>query len=247
MSLLRKTRAEMAGAWRSIRYDLGRRPAEPPAGGPDVTSTGMSTFGGLTSYPQAPVVAPARRPRRAVTAGAFGVLTVVGATAAYLGVVNGLGSLTSEKPAAADTFPARPAATAKAQIGQGPAPGRAVAKPTKPAAALTPAEAAEAARTPAGAAGAAAAAGATQVRKTAKQEKSPACACGGEKAAEKGGEKGTSPANPPVPTPTAPTSAPSPTPSASDSTKPSPSESATPGDSTEPSESPQARHRRRHH
>ena len=46
MSLWRRTSTEMAGAWRSLRYDMGRRPSEPPAGGPDVTSTGMCTFGG---------------------------------------------------------------------------------------------------------------------------------------------------------------------------------------------------------
>lgn len=51
MSVWRRTRNEVAGAWRSLRYDLSRRPepgvtrAAAPA--PDVTSTGMSTFGGV--------------------------------------------------------------------------------------------------------------------------------------------------------------------------------------------------------
>lgn len=79
MSLLRKTRTELAGAWRSLRYDLGRRPVEPPASGPDMTSTGMSTFGApvVATHTEHPV--PARRPRRALTAGMFAVLTVAGA------------------------------------------------------------------------------------------------------------------------------------------------------------------------
>lgn len=126
MSLLRRIRAELAGACRSVRYDLGRRPAVPPAHGPDMTSTGLSTFGGYDRDEPAP-----RPPRRAAAATALGVLTVVGAAGAYLCVVNGLGSLLHETPASADTLPPRPAATGTREpvsgIGGGPRPHHATA------------------------------------------------------------------------------------------------------------------------
>ncbi|GGQ52379.1 hypothetical protein [Couchioplanes azureus] len=114
MTLWRRTRAEVAGAWRSLRYDLGRRDPEPAAAQPgqalaghgarraayqDVTATGFSTFGGAgvtgglhTSYG----VEHARGPRRLVAVTAFGVLAVAGATGSYVAVVNGLGSLLGE-------------------------------------------------------------------------------------------------------------------------------------------------------
>ncbi|OJF12721.1 hypothetical protein [Couchioplanes caeruleus] len=117
MTLWRRTRTEMAGAWRSMRYDLGRRDPEPAASragetlaGPgarraayqDVTATGFSTFGGAgvtgglhTSYG----VEHARGPRRLVAVTAFGVLAVAGATGSYVAVVNGLGSLLGEQGA----------------------------------------------------------------------------------------------------------------------------------------------------
>ena len=78
MSVLRRVRAEVSGALRSVRYDMGRRPAEPPADGPDVTSTGMNTFGGLTAEESAGTP-KTRVPRRAVLVTALGVLTIVGA------------------------------------------------------------------------------------------------------------------------------------------------------------------------
>ncbi|HET6531081.1 MAG TPA: hypothetical protein VFH03_10780, partial [Actinoplanes sp.] len=104
MTLWRRTRTEMAGAWRSLRYDLGRRPEPLPARGrepePDVTSTGMSTFGGVTGS-SAPAYPPAQpgyrepaRPGRALTAvGAVLTLAVVGVAGSYLAVVTGLGGL----------------------------------------------------------------------------------------------------------------------------------------------------------
>jgi hypothetical protein len=235
MSLLRKTRHEVAGAWRSLRYDFGRLPVEPPAGGPDVTSTGMNTFAVpmVTAHTDSQVVA--RRPRRALTAGVFGVLTVAGAAAAYLGVVNGLGSLTQERPAAAETLPPRPAATSKAQVGQGPAPTR-LLRPTTAGTTIAPTGAGI---TAAGAVGTGQAAQPGVVRQPKPpvairpaKPAAPDCDC----------------ANPPVPTPTAP-QAPTPTPSsASPSTAtPSPSESsAEPDNSGEPRESPRGRHRRHH-
>ncbi|HEX5199578.1 MAG TPA: hypothetical protein VFW27_06510, partial [Actinoplanes sp.] len=133
MSLLRRVRAEVSGALRSVRYDMGRRPVEPPAGGPDVTSTGMNTFGGplrLDDDPSMPSTGPAthrrpRAPRQAAAVSALAALTVLGAAGVYLAVVNGLGSLLTETPASADTFPPRPAVTSpytpNAGIGGGPA------------------------------------------------------------------------------------------------------------------------------
>jgi hypothetical protein len=130
MSLLRRIRAELAGACRSVRYDLGRRPVAVSAHGPDVTSTGMNTFGGCDFDEPSP-----RSPRRAAAVTALGILTVMGAAGAYLAVVNGLGSLMRETPASADTFPPRPAVTSTITpvtgIGGGPAPRHvATARPT---------------------------------------------------------------------------------------------------------------------
>ena len=259
MSLLRRTRTEVAGAWRSLRYDLGRTPAEPPADGPDVTSTGMSTFGGAGAIDPyavtpAPVAVPAhRRPRRAVAVAAFGTLTVVGAASAYLAVVNGLGSLLSETSAAAGTVPARPAATTDARLGAGPASSRPARRPVAEGAetpgVISTAAVAEARRavpgivatTPPSIPGAVPppAPAADPVPASPKPAK-PECRC----------------AEPPVPTPTAPSSSPSPTPSASpsasDSPDPSPADpsptesSATPDDSATSGEDRENRRHRRH-
>jgi hypothetical protein len=123
MTLWRKARTEAAGAWRSVRYDLGR--PEPGADAPDpgagdgpgagrgaghldVTSTGLSTFGGAgltgglrTSYGEQLVP----RPRRLAAVSAFGVLAVAGAAGSYFAVVNGIGALVGEKPAGAEPYP----------------------------------------------------------------------------------------------------------------------------------------------
>jgi hypothetical protein len=251
MSLLRRTRTEVAGAWRSLRYDLGRAPAaeaEAPPDGPDVTSTGMSTFGAIpvatgvaagVAAENAP--APHRRPKRAVAVIAFGTLTVVGAAGAYLAVVNGLGSLLTETPAAADTFPARPVATSDARIGAGPATARPrTASPASPArvpAATTtempgvPVRNVPPAAAPAPATAVAGPVGTKSPARPAKPAKTE-CHC----------------QQPPVPTPNVPTSSPSatPSPSASASASPSPSESASPSGSAEPSPSWQGRRHRRH-
>jgi len=227
MSLWRRTRTELAGAWRSLRYDLGGRSPEPPAEGPDVTSTGMSTFGVQLDVTP-PVVRVARRPpRRAAAVSAFGMLTVVGAAGAYLAVVNGLGSLLNGQTAAAGTLPPASAATSDSGIGRGPGPHRPRVRPSpspvtkvNPASSLVRTVVTPPARPD----------GAARVRKGA----APACRCG----------------NPPVPTPTAPTSSPSSTPSesASPTDFPTPDESsATTGDWPEPGISPERRHRRRHY
>ncbi|MFI7597683.1 hypothetical protein [Actinoplanes sp. NPDC049681] len=119
MTLWRRTRNEVAGAWRSLRYDLGRHHPEPgtaQAGAapafPDVTATGFSTFGGAgitdglrTAYG----VEQARHPRRLVAVTAFGVLAVAGATGSYFAVVNGLGALLSD-PGGAEPYPLAAAA-----------------------------------------------------------------------------------------------------------------------------------------
>jgi hypothetical protein len=115
MSLLRRTRNEMAGAWRSLRYDVGRRTGEPmdqdrePA--PDITSTGMSTFGGVAGeHPREECDEFARPPRRLVAASAFGVLAVAGAAGSYFAVVNGLGALLGDEPAGPQPYPLAAAA-----------------------------------------------------------------------------------------------------------------------------------------
>jgi hypothetical protein len=235
MSLLRRTRGELAGAWRSLRYDLGRRPAEPPADGPDMTSTGMNTFGGhlMVEEPPTGYGQHGRPPRRALAVSLLGLLTVLGAAGAYLGVVNGLGSIAPERPAAADTFPIRPAVSANAEIGAGPA-RRAGRPATAGTVAATPpaAQVEAAAVLPPFPQPPATTSPVSPVRTT--KPTSTECRC-----------------NPPVPTPTAPTSSPSPTPSADPSDPwetPAPGEpSATPDESAEPSESPRHRRWRRHH
>ena len=225
MSLWRRTRTEVAGAWRSLRYDLGRRaePASGPAPAPDVTSTGMSTFGGV---PAADLRTAhdgyARPPRRVAAVAAFGVLAVVGAAGSYFAVVNGLGAALGEKPASAGAYPLAvtvpPRDTADeadsvSGMGRGSAPrtaattgAAAVAVPSRTAAlpGTAPAPARPApARTRDAQPG---------------TPDQPDCDC----------------LTPPVPTPTAPP-APSPTPSAGGSPEPTPS-----GSSGTPSEEPPA-------
>jgi hypothetical protein len=243
MSLLRKARAELTGAMRSVQYDLGRRPVEPPSGGPDMTSTGMSTFGGhLTGDPMA---TPARARRRTALVTAFAVLTVAGAAGVYLGVLNGLGSLLDGVPASAGTLGPQPVATVSftpnSGLGRDPAadgpgstpPAVASSTATSVASSVVPINPAN---PPNPAYPAPPARNASPIR-----TKTPA-------RGEAGGD------SPPVPTPTAPTSA-SPSPSGdpsgssdpSDAGDPEPSEtSATPDDSAEPHHSWQNRHRRRH-
>jgi hypothetical protein len=87
MSLWRLTRNEMAGAWRSLRYDLARR--ADGHGDPAVTRAGVP--GG----PRSP---------RLVAASAFGIVAVTGAAGSYLAVVNGVGSLLAE-PVGPEPFP----------------------------------------------------------------------------------------------------------------------------------------------
>jgi hypothetical protein len=237
MSVWRRSRTEVAGAWRSLRYDLGRRPSEPPADGHDVTSTGMNTFGGTSwdrSYfdpepiemPVAGRMPPPQRAstRRAAAVSVFGLLLVIGAAAAYLVAVNGLVPLRDEGPAAAGTLPPAPrSTTAEARIGHPPAVPKAkprtVIETTRPETGK-PAEVA--AKPPEKA---------SPIRTT--DPANPICCT-----------------NPPVPTPTAPSSSPSATASATTSPSASVSESLDPSD--KPSEWPEPRkgrisvHHRRH-
>lgn len=206
MGVWRRTSTEMAGAWRSLRYDMGRRPFEPPADGPDVTSTGMNTFGGGTSGDLGPewcgpdpaempvagrMPKPRRRERspwRTMAVSGLGLLTVAGAAGAYLFAVNGLVPMRDAGPAAAGTVP--PATTtAESGLGGSPRTTRTEPRPAKTATTVKT-EAAPQPRTP-------------SPMRTSKQIKTI---------------KTTSPIccrKPPVPTPTAPASSPSPTPTAS--------------------------------
>lgn len=235
MSLLRRTRTEVAGAWRSVRYDLGKRPVEPPAGGPDLTSTGMNTFGPISvDFLDAPMPEPVphRAPRRTTAVTAFGVLTVVGAAGAYLGIVNGLGSLLDETPAAANTFPPAASTTFTPNTGLGGGPTtRAVDSTTATAPATASLTAAGTTPSPARKM--------SPIRTT--KPISTKCAC----------------PHPPVPTPTAPadptpTTSPSETassagPSDSGSASPSPSEtSGTPSNSPDASDTAQDQRTHRH-
>jgi hypothetical protein len=179
----------------------------------------MSTFGGVaaaelsTSYPdEFP-----RRPRRLAAVSAFGVLALMGAAGSYFAVVNGLGSLLSEKPATAEAHPyplaaGDPAAASTAGLGETrsarraavalPAPRTTAATPTPPPARVLP---------------------------------PPAHRTRPERTGRPGGA-GCDCLTPPVPTPTAP-SAPSATPTTPASPSPSPSSSATGGTSASPSPS----------
>lgn len=220
MSLWRRSRNEVAGAWRSLRYDLGRRP-EPGGTGaaapaPDVTSTGMSTFGGV---PAADLRTAhdgyARPPRRTAAVAAFGVLTVVGAGGSYFAVVHGIGALIGEKPASAEAYPLTAAAPPRdtadeadstSGMGRGSAPRAAgttaVAVPSRTVA-LPGTAPAPTRTTPSR----------TRPARPAPPDDEACCPA------------------PPVPTPTAPP-APTPTPSADEPTEPAPSEpSGTPSDS----------------
>jgi hypothetical protein len=226
-----------------LRYDMGRRPSDPPADGPDVTSTGMSTFGGTAwdvgADPlEMPVAGrmpePRRSPRRAVAVSALGLLTVLGAAAAYLVVVNGLVPMRDEKPAAAGTLPAATADSGIGSSGRSPRVTRdtTTTTPTDP---LPPAVGTLGPR-PAGNVVAPMPPRQPGPDRTVKPT-SPVCRCGKS-------------ANPPVPTPTAPTSSPSPTsssPASSPSASPSDDPSDDPGESPEPRKSWKPGHHRRHH
>ncbi|MEU8661865.1 hypothetical protein, partial [Actinoplanes philippinensis] len=122
MSLWRNVRAETAGAWRSLCYDLGRRPESRRGGVPDVTSTGMSTFpGSLISLPAEPVAEPARPPRRFVAVAAFCALAAFGAAGSYLMATTAFAGRMTDPPAAVPEVAVAPRPPAF-EAGPAPAP-----------------------------------------------------------------------------------------------------------------------------
>jgi hypothetical protein len=108
MSLWRNACDEMAGAWRSLRYDLRRRSDADTAGAEfdDPASTGLNTFGGagLGSLYTGDDEFD-RPPRRLVAVSAFGLLALIGAAGSYFAVVNGLGALLVQEPGDPGTRP----------------------------------------------------------------------------------------------------------------------------------------------
>ncbi|MEV6489453.1 hypothetical protein AB0M20_12605 [Actinoplanes sp. NPDC051633] len=245
-------REEMAGAWRSLRYDMGKRDEhqpEPSFPEEDLTSTGMSTFGGAADMSGGIVERSehVRPPRRVAAVAAFGALAVTGAVGSYFAVVNGLGALLSEEPAAPDPYPLAvdgpdgamdDTLAANAGMGRGT-----TARP--PAGTTDPA-----------AAGAVGAVGVPPVKLT--QPAPRRTAAPGTRPAQPGGTPPNEDCNcltPPVPTPTAPGTSVSPSTSASPSASASASASSEPPSSSptaEPSASgsgePDGRSaKRRHH
>jgi hypothetical protein len=242
MNLWRTTRTEVAGAWRSLRYDMSRRQpgAEPDGAGPggpaqpDVTSTGMHTFGGPVEELRTGYEEFGRPPRRMVAVSVFALLTVAGAAGSYFAVVNGLGALLREKPPAPQAYPMAAAAPpdgtgATTGIGRGGPPAKARAAGGRPAGAATT-TATSAAPVPAGTT--TAAAGPPAPRRTTPERGThptrTSCGC----------------VRPPVPTPTAPSTSPSATPSPSVTPSHSDDPSASPSPSTSGSGDPAHRKRR---
>lgn len=117
MSLWRLTRNEVAGAWRSLQYDLGRRadpggwqaipaPQLPPSGRPALDDvTRPRWYPGHHRFD--------RPPRRLIAVSVFGALALSGGAGSYVAVVEGLDSLFSESagpdpyPLLADAAPSR--------------------------------------------------------------------------------------------------------------------------------------------
>jgi hypothetical protein len=219
MNLWRTTRTEVAGAWRSLRYDMSRREPGPEPeviAQPDVTSTGMSTFGGPVDELRTGYQEFGRPPRRMVAVSVFALLTLAGAAGSYFAVVNGLGALLREKPPAPQAYPMAAAAPpADARAGATAGIGHGARPATARVAGVPPKTTATAGATSPAAVPTAAAVPAAPRRTTPERGTRPArtpCAC----------------VTPPVPTPTAPSTSPSAT----------PSPSVTPSQSGDPSVSP---------
>jgi hypothetical protein len=104
MSLWRNVRAEIAGAWRSVCYDLGRQLPARGAAGPDVTSTGMNTFPGTLAGLGLSAGTPEdddRPPRRFVAVAAFCALAACGAAGSYLVATTTFAGRMTDAPAVA--------------------------------------------------------------------------------------------------------------------------------------------------
>jgi hypothetical protein len=120
MSVWRTVRGEVAGAWRSLRYDLRRRSDADRRGTTDTDQYGVDLYSIDDLWGDAPVFDDEidRPPRRLLAVGAFGLLALVGAAGSYLAVVNGLGLLLTDQsarasyPLAAEAEPA-PVATGR--------------------------------------------------------------------------------------------------------------------------------------
>lgn len=81
MTSWRGLRHEIAGAWRSLRYDLERRQARPADDEEETTDLIFPEYG------------TTRPPRRVLAASGFGALAVAGAVGTYFAVATGLGLL----------------------------------------------------------------------------------------------------------------------------------------------------------
>jgi hypothetical protein len=127
MSLWGKTRTEVAGAWRSLRYDLDRRTEPAAPSGPDVTCTGMSTFGPITPSELGTGYTDElpRRPRRMLAVTGFAALAAAGAMGSYFLVVNGLSSDESAVAVTQQVYPPADETTAPAAAAIGRAANRA--------------------------------------------------------------------------------------------------------------------------
>ncbi|MFI1988085.1 hypothetical protein [Actinoplanes sp. NPDC020271] len=222
MSLWLRVRGELAGAWRSMRYDLRGRAAERPDG-PDVTSTGLSTFpGSLMEWRTATPETNARPPRRFVAVTALCLLALIGAIGSYLLVTRGLAAA-GDRPLAAPSQPVVP--TPADTPGTGTArPDDAIGPPSHPKAARPVPATTNVAR---GAAPVATKAGIAQTRPRRPAAHhapaaTPECHC----------------VTPPVPTPTAPSPSVghSPDPGGSPTGSPSVPPSTSTGPSAEPSD-----------
>jgi hypothetical protein len=124
---VRNVGREVSGAWRSLRYDLSRRPAPPVDDAPTELI-----------YPQ---YEPAHRPRRRLLAATtFGALSLVGAAGTYFAVVNGLSALASEEVAPPDRLPAVTGSASPTPTARGVAavPGATPSRPVPPAAGAQP-------------------------------------------------------------------------------------------------------------
>ncbi|WP_229073770.1 hypothetical protein [Actinoplanes sp. DH11] len=150
MSLWHRIRGEVAGAWRSVGYDLGRRPGTPPGSGDprqtggaatgdrDVTSTGLHTFpGSLVDLPAAAPRTDARPPRRFVAVTAFCVLALSGAGGSYLVATTIFsvprGVVPQAPPQAAVERPIPVDGTAGGEAGMGTVPPKPTRSRTRPA------------------------------------------------------------------------------------------------------------------
>jgi hypothetical protein len=87
----RRARTEVAGAWRSLRYDVDRLIADRAAGRDSPRAVMGDGF--------------RRSPRRMLAVAAFSVFAIVGAVGCYVTVVNGLGPLLAQESAETEPYP----------------------------------------------------------------------------------------------------------------------------------------------